>query len=385
MERSAHSSQLGRALGLRSYKPFNVYDRRASFRELERARGKRDPIDAEPSPWEMRWFSGEVDGRECMIVPHTDVSGLGVEQRSAIVVRVDPPLHLGTWITKTDGWQWGKVSDVHLNDGYADALVRIQAFEPRALTTMLRSETRDDHGRTLRDAIVSAVEDGAEITDSSVTYHLPGNHHSMRDVRYALSRGARLADALTAQRATIPELEFERSYRSRWAASAAARGLEFDPRALLVHGKLDRVTVEVAVDVTPVKSHVTVTSRWPERLRDSTGAPLGMYVVPTRQLGKLDRWFGQDIRVGAKPFDDVFAVRGELDAEIERAFADADLRDALVSVGTAASEMMLNDRGAFWQLEGDAARADAIEAQLETVEHLSAALLGRARDHGPYR
>jgi hypothetical protein len=365
---------LARTLSFEPHEPSAGYGAHASFRQLKRALG---PVVGPPPKWE-HWFYGRRSGRECIVLQYETGSGSNRQTWTALVVRLDPPLFLGTSISR-EGFLnelFGGV-DVQLGAPQFDKELRLGAFDREKLRALLYPS--DPQSLATLQALVRGTRDGMHVTDSTVVFERSGILTDPIRTAQLLDLGVWVAEELGRRRASMPVTPDETARRAEWQAYATRMNLDFEPAQMKLSGAINGTKLEVALETNGARVQTAVTVRWPHelgvnvRLRKASGVSF------------LSSLFSQDIETGDPAFDSMFLVQGYPEPWVRQTFAHPDLRATLRNVAGGASELTMNNSGAFWLWPVAAIGRYDLEGHVSMALRASAALFGTVQAMGVYR
>jgi len=362
--------RLAEALDFTPRRAAAPFDLTASFRQIER---DLTPEVVSPPIANSHLLRGTWRDRRAVIVNHR--VGLGEDRRAcaSVVVELTPPLHLAA-VFGAPG-QLDRAHQVEVAGGHR--WLSFQAADADAARTFLRSLALP---HDLTQQIADAVDGGCTITDSKVCWSIDDREVAPDRVRAALDACAALAAMLEARRATLPAAPWDLDLRRAWGSVAATRGFTFEaPRACL-RGEVAGAALEVAIEERGPGLDTTVDVQFPR--------PLGvdLELRKAAAVPRLRRWFGRDLAVGERAFDDAFVIRGAPGHHVRRVFDAPPLRAALLGVVGEVVDLRMSQHRLAWRRATPMLDRAALDRHVDAAAAVVRAIFAAGgAASGPYR
>ncbi len=367
-------------LGLGRFEHVAPYERGASFSRLKRALGgKVSAVDGRSTWIYGKWRTkGAKRGVEVLALVHVVGSGVDHVYFTHTVARIDPPFRLGLDVRPKWGGPPLGACEAHV-EGAFDADFAVGALAPsRAEGALARVDAEGDALDRLLDI---ARRWDVQVTDGTVDVFT-------RDLAPASPLGGpelatRLAERIEAAALVAKSLaRRERAadlFAPAWASFAEEEKLSLDRERMVATGEIAGVRVRIGIEGEPGALYTVVIAEWPKLL----GAGLRL-----SRHGPLDALADlvapQDVHVGDKTFDDVFALRGDPNA-VRAVFAAPAMRLAIHELSLGAKDVAMDDLRLYLRYPAaieDAQRLAGVTSRLRSIAACIAASGPRA---GPYR
>jgi len=355
----------------RRYQPTAGFAPGVSFRQLKRSLG----IEASRlAPSFDHWHYGRVRDTEVVILHYVVGSGSSATTYTGAAARIDPPLFLGLGISAKPLFEFFS-TPYRTGDAFVDAHLRITAFEPARVVECLALGTIE--GRELVSQI-AANADCLQVSDSIVLYATSGYEHDLAKTKWQLDVVLFVAQRLAWLRRRLTPTPAELALFADWQSFADSVGFAFDQERVTAFGRHHGGHLKIALETEGQQVRTAVNVRFPHPVHVAFSARR------TRLPGFLQGLFGQDIKVGAPLFDDLFLITGHPENVVRQMLAQPDLVYALQNLGLSTTEVQLNQDQLFFRVQEALASSDLLRV-CETARITCEALFGRLRQLGPYR
>jgi hypothetical protein len=352
-------------LGLVLYEPLGPFERGASFSRLKRAMG--NPAGASPRqlPWMYgKWRpAGRERGVEVLVVTHHVPSGVDTIFFTHTIARIDPPFRLGIDLRRRG--QPGTLAMLHVTgDPAFDHAYALEGVDTKRAAAVFRRT--DD----LLDRLIDLQRWDVHVTDSTVDVFTHERVFDPDELRRRLEDAATAA-ALLAAREREPDPRV-----ATWQAFAESEGLALDRDRMSMTGDVAGLRVRIGLEGEPCMLFTVVIADLPKLL--GVGLRLGRH-GPLDVLADL--LAPQDIRVGDRVFDEIFAIRGEPNG-VMTLFAQPELRLAIHELALGAKDVAMDDARLYVRYP---LPVDALGGITHRLRIIAGALAATRPSGGPYR
>lgn len=320
------------------------------------------------------WMVGMRHGAHVVV----DISwpagdGLVTRKRTSptteVVVAIDPPLLLGLRARSV------KFIEM-IGGGHAqlDGKFEVSAFRRDRAARLL-----EPHADRLLAARNHADE--VVVTDNILHVGFRGRFFESSALGHSVDSVIQTAHALSAERASMPELADELPYQD-WAAFAGARDLAFDPARMKIEGEQNGISVELRFCTANGAAYVAARARIPRalgfalRIGAQTADDGATVFFPEGRSAVDDDSI--DIEIGDPKFDETFVVEASDENRARALLAAPAIRHSALDIVRAGGDIVITDTSVAISLR-DPGRLDWLLAHVTT---LAGALGGGT---GPYR
>ena len=290
---------------------------------------------------------------------------------TAVVMPLEPPLGFGLHLAKARGGSsFLAGEDQRVGYSPADDKLWIQSLDLMKLRSLLEPRSEEDF--VFLNALSKGAADNLIVSDSMLQFKLVGRvAHAARLVRF-LDAASWFRTQIEARTPRMIVQPHEAALRQEWQRAASSLGLAFEPAAMRTHGTVEGIPLEIAVDASPMRLQTAVTVTWPKPLADVVElsklppAPDGHQEIALgRALHRLTHgMLNEDVRIGDSTFDDVFVIRGSVEAA-RALLAPPLFRQNLVAIAARSEAVYLTPYGLSWFVKAPLANANDIAGHVQ--------------------
>ncbi len=328
---------------------------------------------------------GHHDGQDVYVGVRSYTTGSGKNRTTHyytfIDVLFDVPLKRGLGVRPANGISkfFGSIfgqNDIQIGDPIFDKKFRIDGLDQQQVASLL------SHDR-LRHALDTTYTVGflPSLNDDRVRLEAKGVIIQANKLKPQIQGAVALYREVMAAWNQQPPSNEELHITPGWQQVAERKQLSFEPRAMLMIGRINKISVRCEVVLKKSQFSTEIEARFEPPLGG------GLEIKKQGALTAVTKFFGaQDITIGDQIFDRRYLIKGK-DVERVKAILVPEAREGLSQLDDLSSELRVTDdvlRLTFNQVYGDGL---AMERLLEMITTTMKAMTRFARPttHGPFR
>ncbi len=328
---------------------------------------------------------GHYDGQDVYVGVRSYTTGSGQSRKTHYYTFIDVlfnvPLKRGLGVRPANGVSkfFGSIfgqNDIQIGDPSFDKKFRIDGLDQRQVTSLLGHDT-------LRRALDTTYPFGflPSLNDDRVRLEAKGVIVQANKLKPQIQGAVALYREVVAAWDQQPPSNEELQITPGWQQVAERKQLSFEPRAMLMVGRLNESSIRCEVVLNKNQFSTEMEARFEPPLGG------GLSIKKQGALSSVKKIFGaQDIIVGDEVFDRRYLIKGK-DVERVKAILIPEARVGLSQLDDLSHQLLVTDdilRLTFNQVYGD---GPAIERVLEMITLTTKAMTQFARPttHGPFR